>query len=205
MALEEFWESQHAQRHGGWLTDTSGAMVLKMYDLSLDDFADKQCLEIGVGKGTVTKFLAYNSAGVYGCDISATALQNISGIAQQTWLSKDIDQIPPVDVVLCHLVFVHCDDLECLRILRSIKLKQNGRMFCQFSSFKDPVKGPEGISAQVNQLLDLGNKHFFREPQEIDDLIISAGFTAVRVKDHDPGSFHGWTGQYWRLYELCRS
>lgn len=202
--LAEFWETQHAHTNGHWLTGTSWERIQQLYGVDAEDFRNKVCLEIGVGKGHITRSLATLCQDLYCCDISDTALTNVKDFATQTWLSRDMDQVPLVDIVLCHLVFVHCDDDECQRILRSIQLNPQARILCQFSCFTDPDIGSSQASATVQKLLDVGVKHFFRTPDHIHRLLESVGLTVIKVKNYYPGSYHGWTQQFWQLYELQR-
>jgi len=202
--LAEFWETQHAHTDGQWLTGTSWELIQQFYGISAEDFRHKVCLEIGVGKGFITRSLSTLCQDLYCCDISDTALTNVKDFATQTWLSRDIDQVPPVDIVLCHLVFVHCDDDECRRILRSIQLNPQARIFCQFSCFSDPNIGSSQATATVQQLLDVGVKHFFRTPDDIQQLLKSVGLTVINEKKCHPGDYHGWTQQFWQFYELQR-
>lgn len=201
--LTEFWQDQH-YKNTPWLTGTTLDMLLQQYGLTSDDFRDRRCLEIGVGRGTVTRPLSDLAETLYCCDISKHALNKVQSLATGTWLAQDIAQIPPVDVALCHLVFVHCDDRECQRILESVNLTDQGRIYCQFSCFKDPQIGASDTSDKIKDLLDIGVKHFFRSTDKIEAMIRSAGLKIRRTWDRYPGTFHGWEGQYWQYYELHR-
>jgi len=199
--LTEFWQHQH-QVNSGWLTGTSFESIKKFYDVGTEDFQGRDCLEIGVGRATVSRSLATLAHRFYCCDISDKALEKVSGLATETFLSKDVHKIPAVDVVLCHLVFVHCDDLECIRILKSVNLNPGARVFCQFSCFDDPVTGAADATARIREILDLGTKHFFRKTETIQEIIQTAGLHIYKEKTHRPGSFHGWNAQHWQFYEL---
>jgi hypothetical protein len=56
----------------------------------------------------------------------------------------------------------------------------------------------------VQQLLDVGVKHFFRTPDDIQQLLESVGLTVINEKRCHPGDYHGWTQQFWQFYELQR-
>ena len=56
--LAEFWETQHAHTDGQWLTGTSWELIQQFYGVSAEDFRHKVCLEIGVGKGFITRSLS---------------------------------------------------------------------------------------------------------------------------------------------------
>lgn len=201
--LIDFWQDQHA-KDTSWLTGTTFDMILHQYNLDTDAFKDRCCLEIGVGRGSVTKPLSELASTLYCSDISQVALDKVKSWTKGTWSAQDIGQIPPVDVALCHLVFVHCDDAECRRILESVKLNKTGRIFCQFSCFKDPKIGIADASPKVQEMLDIGIKHFFRDPEEIQAIIKKAKLKVRKTWDRFPGDFFGWTGQYWQYYELYR-
>ena len=199
--LTEFWEHQH-QSNSGWLTGTSFESIKKFYDVGTEDFQDRDCLEIGVGRATVSRSLAALAHRLYCCDISHKALEKVATLATETFLREDVHKIPAVDIVLCHLVFVHCDDADCQRLLKSINLRPGGRVLCQFSCFQDPAVGASDATARIKEILDIGVKHFFRTPDEIAEIIHSAGLHVHKTKRLAPGSFHGWNGQYWQFYEL---
>ena len=201
--LTEFWQDQHTS-NTPWLTGTTFGMILDQYGLEPLTFQNRRCLEIGVGKGMITRCLSQLADVVYGCDISEEALSKVRSVTGGTWLTQDIEQIPSVDVVLCHLVFVHCDDNECERILRSINLADQGKIFCQFSCFKDPEIGANDANDKIKDLLDVGVKHFFRSTDEIEAMIQSAGLQIHRTWNRYPGDYHGWAGQTWQYYELSR-
>lgn len=199
--LTEFWNHEH-RANSGWLTGTDWPAMQRYYGISDQDIQHKSCLEIGVGKATVTRALAALAQPLYCCDISSAALAKTKDLAAQSWLTEDLDQVPAVDIVLCHLVLVHCDDAECVRILRSIRLKSEGRIFCQFSSFRDHTVGISEASERVKRMLDLDRKHRFRTTEQIQDIVHSAGLQIHNIKQHDPGSYHGWRGQFWQFLEL---
>lgn len=203
--LREFWESRHQGNDNTWVTGNDLTKLKNFYDIGPVDFRDKRCLEIGVGQGTLTKELAALSRNLYCCDISDKALDKVKNLATQTWHSQDIAQIPTVDVAIAHLVFVHCNDIECARILKSVPLESTSRFFCQFSCFVDPDLGISQASPKIQEQLDIGIKHFFRTPDEIQSLISDAGLNVIKIKKCHPGSYHGWNGQYWQCYELQRN
>lgn len=201
--LIDFWQDQHS-RNTSWLTGTTFGMILRQYDLQVDTFKNRCCLEIGVGRGSVTKPLSELAETVYCADISQTALDRVRSWVKDTKLTQDISQIPPVDVALCHLVLVHCNNAECQRILESINLNKQGSIFCQFSCFMDPGIGINDAVPEVQKMLEVGVKHFFRDISEIESIIESAGLKVRKTWRRYPGDFFGWTGQYWQYYELYR-
>ena len=204
MSIKEFWEDQHTQNTRTWLTGTSLDQILKAYDLTKESLANIKCLEIGVGLVTVTEPLSKLVATLYCTDISDKALTKAGPYTSGAWHTQQIDQIPPVDMAICHLVMTHCDDKECERILRSINLLPGGKIYCQFSCLKS-ADALENVSHKIrHQLIDSG-MHFFRTEEEIQHLCDVAGLQIVKSKYFDPGSYHGWNGQYWQFYQLERA
>lgn len=199
--FQNFWEDQHLRGGNQWLTGTTLESLMKWFSLSTGDLANKKVLEIGVGLVTATETLSRLVGTLYCADISERALERARPYAAGTWSTHDIDQIPEVDLALCHLVLVHCDDKECVRILRSINLAPGGKIYCQFSCLKT-ADALEHASYKVKpQLVDSG-MHFFRTEDQINDVLAQAGLRTIDVTDADPGSYHGWNGQYWKFYQV---
>ena len=201
--FKNFWEDQH-QRATEWLTGTALQPIMKWYSLSSEGLENKKFLEIGVGLATVTEPLSRLVDTLYCADISEKALTRARPYATGTWNTQEIHLIPEVDIVLCHLVLVHCDDAECVRILRSINLTTGGKIYCQFSCLKTQ-DALEHASHKVKPLLVDSGMHFFRTEDQISDILSQAGLRIVRETQADPGSYHGWNGQYWKFYQLDRS
>ena len=199
--LEEFWQKQHIDKTD-WLTGTSFDSLLTQYCLTEQSFNGLSCLEIGVGFGKITEKLSELTAELHCCDISSVALDRVKSWALSTWFTDQLDQIPPVDIAICHLVLVHCNDMECQRILRSVQLKPTARLYCQFSGFKNSNLGIQQASPQVQDMLAIDQKHFFRDSQHISNLIKKSGLFIERTWKQDPGNYHGWTNQMWHYYEL---
>lgn len=202
--IQEFWNHQHQNRSQQWLTGTRLEQIMKFYSLTTRDLTNKKFLEIGVGLATVSKPLSTIVSKLYCADISLEALKRVQSYATGTWPTSEINLIPPVDIALCHLVLVHCDDAECVRILQSINLADHGRIFCQFSCLTSD-DAIEQSDPKVKKMLLEDGPHFFRTEDTIQNIINQAGLQIVKVSDHNPGSYHGWTGQYWKHYQLEKS
>jgi hypothetical protein len=198
---KEFWETEH-KKNSGWLTGTTFDMLSQQYNFTPATFHHRSCLEIGVGRGIITQHLAGLASTLYCCDISETALNQVKKWATLTYLSQELDQVPPVDIAVCHLVLVHCDDSECERILGSIKLAEQGKIFCQFCIFENPAVGIDNAQPYVKDMLSPGKNHFFRTNKQILDIIESAGLVVENVWTKHPGDYFGWTNQLWNYYEL---
>ena len=202
--FQNFWEDQHQRGGNQWLTGTTLEPIMKWYSLTAEDLKNKKFLEIGVGLATATEPLSRVVGTMYCADISERALAKAKPYAAGTWNTQEIHLIPEVDMALCHLVLVHCDDAECVRILRSINLTTGGKIYCQFSCLKTP-DALEHASHKVKPDLVHSGMHFFRTEDQINDILSQAGLHTVRETQADPGSYHGWNGQYWKFYQLERS
>ena len=204
MEHTEFWNGKHQVQNRQWLTGTSLSMIYRLYDITSEDLRSKKILEIGVGIGIITKSLRELASELYCADISDVALKNIGKHANDTFLTQDIDQAPAVDVVICHLVLVHCDDNETQRILSSVNLSTGGKIYCQFSCLKTP-DAIATASPKVQKELTEAGPHYFRTPNDIEKLLAKSGLQISRAKEIDPGTFLSWSGQTWKLYELERN
>lgn len=203
MDLPAFWNDKHQTQNRHWLTGTSLGMIYRFYNIGPDDLKSRKVLEIGVGVGVITKELRQLADKLYCSDISAVALKNASQYADDTFLSQDIGQAPAVDVAICHLVLVHCDDAEVRRILSSINLTPGGKIYCQFSCLKTPDAVDTAPPAVKKSLTELG-PHYFRAHSDIEKMIQDSGLSVSRVKEIDPGGYMGWNGQFWKLCVLER-
>ncbi len=201
--FQNFWENQH-QNGTQWLTGTKLNQIMRWYSLTAKDLENKKFLEIGVGLATATEPLSQLVSTLYCADISEKALGRVRPYSAGTWNTQEIHLIPEVDIALCHLVLVHCDDAECVRILRSINLTAGGTIYCQFSCLKTP-DALEHASDKVTPMLVDSGMHFFRTEDQINDILSQAGLRTVRETQADPGSYYGWNGQYWKFYQLERS
>ena len=204
MDLPAFWNDKHQTQNRHWLTGTSMGMLYKFYDIGPDQLKSRRILEIGVGVGAITKDLRQLADKLYCADISAVALKNASQHADGTFLTQDISQVPAVDVAICHLVLVHCDDAEVQRILSNINLVPSGKIYCQFSCLKSPdaiETAPPGVKKALTET----GPHYFRAPIDIEKMIRDSGLSISRDKEIDPGNYMGWSKQLWKLYELERN
>jgi SAM-dependent methyltransferase len=189
---KDFWE-QHHRDDSGWLTGTGFENLLTAFGLVEHDIAGKQVLEIGVGKATCSTGLARLASDLYCCDISETALSKVKDLARQTYLSPDIIHIPPVDLAVSHLVFVHCSDDEMLRIINGVNLAEGGRFIFQISGLKDNI-----LTEKVQQELVNDGSHFFRGVEQTKDIIACSNKQLVSVTDPVPGNpFADWLDHEW--------
>lgn len=173
----DFWEEKHKLQDNWWLTGSDFEIVKTLHNLNDSDFKGKEVLEIGVGLGTCTKALSFLADKLYCCDISRTALANVSKYTIATYLTADLKNIPPVDIALCHLVFQHCSDDEIVRIINEVNLKNNGILAFQYASIVDNI-----LSDTYLELTGKGT-HFFRSKEEIEHLISLTNKELIRFED----------------------
>lgn len=190
---QTFWDQQHTVSNQTWLTGSTVDAYLGFFDLTRDDLTNQKILEIGVGLGRASRELAELAKEFYCADISQVALDKLSDSVAQRFLTKDLHQVPEVDLVICHLVTVHCVDAEVIRILDAIALSENGRIFMQFSGPRNDGE----ISERARQIFADDGSHHFRTTQDVRDLV---GKTNKKIHQFLPSKtvYHdGWFDHDW--------
>lgn len=162
---QAFWD----ERHSGdlcYVTDTSLKEILFYHDLPQPQ--NKIVTYIGVGRGSICKQLQILGNGVYGVDISPTALKKVEAFCVKTALSTELKTLPPCSLAISHLVFQHNPEEEILRIINDVQLKPEGIFSFQFATH-DLVKAPE----LTDQIKDEMAKEimFFYDPQKMKEII----------------------------------
>lgn len=180
----DFWEEKHKKNNKVWLTGTTPDALDKFYNLSDDNLTQKSVLEIGVGIGSCSQKLSARAKQFYAADISMTALEKVAKYTQGTFLTSELKTCPPVDMVICHLVLVHCDDTETLRIINDINLSQDGIAHLQFSEL---VGAP---SDRIRENLIDNGSHHFRNLDKIKQLITSSNKEILKISEpHRPPGY----------------
>lgn len=120
---EDFWRENHRRKDQFWLTGTDLSTLLSIYELAMPVGLD--VTEIGVGLGIATHELAKHNR-LTAVDISeeALALSRSLGAAVVKHVSK-LHEASPADLVICHLVFQHCET-NMVDHLLSAPLKPTG-------------------------------------------------------------------------------
>jgi SAM-dependent methyltransferase len=193
---QDFWNTKHESNDLTWITGNYLQKYYQWLGISENDLRDKTVLEIGVGMGYASAQISQLCASLYCADISAKALRRVSLIAKDCYQTMDIKSAPPVDLALCHLVLVHCDDDEFVRIINDVNLLPNGRLIVQISG-----PGPGGLPERVNTEWPPGS-HFFRSADQINDLV---GRTNKKIVTQLPsrGILHGdWFPHVWHVVSL---
>lgn len=188
-----FWEQQHEKKDSNWLTGTGFDHLLKQYNITSDFLKQKKILEIGVGFGHCSREFQKHASEFYCADISQTALDRVRPFAAQTFLSPNLNQAPPVDLAICHLVMVHCTDAEVERIINNINLTANGVLMFQVSKLASPITNTQ----LREQLIDNGS-HFFRDENTVKDIVDRTNKQIVSITDPiTPGHYHRDLNQQW--------
>lgn len=188
---KDFWEGHH-KRNTGWLTGTSFTDLLKRFSLTLNDIQNKKVLEIGVGRGHCTESFSNFASELYCCDISETGLEKVKKWAKQVYQTSDINSIPPVDLAVSHLVFVHCTDDEILRIINGVNLAEGGRFIFQCSGLKNGI-----LTDKAKEILVNDGSHFFRSPKEVEDIVSRSNKKIVKISEPTDILHAGWFDHEW--------
>lgn len=183
----DFWENKHINSDPDWLTGTDIQKLLKYYNITFNELNDKIILEIGVGLGHCSRAFKSRAKTLFCCDISQTALDHVKEYADQLFLSKDLKNILPADLAIAHLVLLHCDDTEVLRIINDVNLTSQGLFYFQFSGLQNDQILPR-VKAD---LIDKGT-HFFRNGKQMQEIINKSNKELVNMTEPAyAGEFHG--------------
>lgn len=185
---KDFWETKHGVSDRYWLTGSSLGEIMSLHHITHNDLTDKDVLEIGVGMGNLSHDVVKHTSKLICCDISETALSNVSEMVSEKHLTTNLSEIKPVDLAICHLVFQHCTNDEIKRIINDVVLKDDGVFTFQFAYLRDG----EEPNTTVKDLIKLGSHHF-RGIDEIRKMVDVAGKEVVWVSDpihyHNPENF----------------
>jgi 2-polyprenyl-3-methyl-5-hydroxy-6-metoxy-1,4-benzoquinol methylase len=178
--MQDFWEKKHSESAGYWISDTNNAKyILDIH--RLQDPKNLRILDIGIGQGHIVRYLVGLGNDVACCDISLTALNGVKDIAK-TYHTRDINSIPPVDLCICNLVFQHCTDDECMRIINGVKLSDTGRFTFQFAFLRDGEEPTQVVKTNIEN-----KTHYFRSKE---DMLKIVSMTNKKVVDIHPDIHH---------------
>lgn len=190
---QNFWDQQHITSNSTWLTGSFIDAYLRFFQITVDELRDRCVLEIGVGLGRATRELAKIAKEFYCSDISQTALDKLEDCTPHRFLSRDLKNIPPVDLAICYLVTVHCNDLEVMRIVNDVRLSDTGRMLVQFSG---PSNDGE-ISERAQATFVEDGSHHFRTTQQIQNLLANTNKRIDKVLPPYRVHHDGWFDHDW--------
>jgi 2-polyprenyl-3-methyl-5-hydroxy-6-metoxy-1,4-benzoquinol methylase len=110
---KKFWKDVHVQNHRKYLGLTGPKRVLALHKIDPKSLSGKRVMDFGVGDGQMHRHLQTLGAEVVAIDVVEEAMEEIEG---EKHLSDNLKDCEPVDVVICNLVFLHCEDSEIQRI-----------------------------------------------------------------------------------------
>ena len=189
-----FWDDKHSNNDQWWLTGTLIEQLYHYHLLSYDYLKNKKILEIGVGLGTCTIELNKLSETVFCSDVSEIALERVKSFSTDQFLSKDLKEIPPVDVAICHLVFQHCTDIEVERIINEINLTDGGIFSFQFAALQNGV-----LTLQMQELVSRGEL-FFRDLETIKTIVERSNKEIFYISD--PKWWGGKNKHNWYIIKI---
>jgi SAM-dependent methyltransferase len=194
MELENFWDTQHKEKNKWWLSGCySGKDILKIHNIN-KNISNLKVLDLGVGMGNLTRYLNELGNEVYSCDISNVALDNIKDVAK-TYHTSELKNIEAVDIAISNLVFQHCDDNEVRRIIKEIKLKDNGYFSFQFAFLRENENPTEILKENIKN-----KTHYFRSLDKILEFIDEANKTVISI--NGPIHHYGKENFSWYIVKI---
>ena len=193
--MEEFWENNHKNKDVWWISSTyNGNDILNLHKISID-INNLSILDIGIGAGNLIKHLHNNNNNVYACDISKAALENVATISK-TYLTNNLKDIPPVDIAISNLMFQHCDDNECERIINDVNLKNTGYFTFQFAYLRDNEEPTEFVKDNIKK-----KTHYFRSKEYMINVINRSNKKILKI--HDDIHHYGIENFSWSIIVVC--
>lgn len=131
--LGEFWAKAHENLNSFWTSGTNWEYIKDVFQIDSQQIKNQNVLVVGVGQGTELAGVHLSGARVAGYDLFVPTLKTLEGY--QIYTPLDLPPKNEFDLVLCHLVFQHCDDSSAIEILSLIaeSLKGSGVGKIQFS------------------------------------------------------------------------
>ena len=191
---KSFWEERHNKSDLQWLAGTDMMPLLKYYNLLPTDLIGKSVMEIGIGMGNALSEMSRLAWKSYAVDISDIALERIKDKVTQTYQTSNLKYAPECDIIICHLVFLHCTDEEVTRIINDAPLSKNGKMYFHFSGLKDNI-----VTEKVQKLLIDNGTHFFRDYLDMQKLILNTNKELTYITEPVyGGEYYGnWLHHEW--------
>ncbi|HPV97921.1 MAG TPA: class I SAM-dependent methyltransferase [Spirochaetota bacterium] len=132
--IKDFWEEKHREESKLSLSGHPGPTVLSALNVVLT--GKMKVLEIGVGLGYCTRYIANMGIEIHCVDIAQAALNRVKDIAK-TYLAENIGNLPEnyFDRALSLCVTQHIDDAELKKQLGAVikSLREDGIFAMQFS------------------------------------------------------------------------
>jgi len=141
--------------------------------------ADRNVLNIGVGKGHCTRNLAKRGCKVSVLDISPVAVANVQEVITAGYLASDLDQIPPnhFDLAISFLVAQHMAhaglEAQFAAVVRS--LKPRGLFAMQYGAPMD-----SGVETTSDEPLFCKEGGVKRSPEYMEAMVRKVGGKVLR-------------------------
>jgi len=131
MDIYEKW-NEYAGKNNRYISSQSLLETLSFHQLDFP--TDKKIIVLGVGRSDEVKNLCKSNT-VYAVDVSKILLEEAKEQgASKTYMSYQLKEIEPVDLVLCNLVLQHNHVDEITRLFNDINLTDIGIASFQFST-----------------------------------------------------------------------
>jgi trans-aconitate methyltransferase len=131
MNIYERWD-EYAEKRNNYISGQPLAETLSFHQLEFP--INKKVIVLGVGRSNEVKELSKSNT-VYAVDVSKILLDEAKEQgASEIYMSYQLKEIEPVDLVLCNLVLQHNHADEITRLFNDINLTDTGIASFQFST-----------------------------------------------------------------------
>jgi len=160
--ISDFWEEKHREESKLSLSGHSGPTVMEALKVNVCD--GMNVLEIGVGLGYCTRYIANKGAKVSCVDIAQAALNRVKDIAT-VYLAENIGKLPAdnFDLAISMCVTQHIDDASLAAQLKEVfRSMKAGAIFAMQYSF--PFSGQpmrDGYDAMANGEVNRPIEHIY--------------------------------------------
>jgi hypothetical protein len=161
-------------------------------------------MEIGVGRGELTRYLAARGVIVTAVDIADEALRPLEPLVL-TYNVAELAEAPPVDIAICHLVLQHCSDAAVEHIFRNVPLVPDtsprgpGMFSFQFAVHADPSKNSVSVPDESEATLLI-----YRSLARMEELVERNGLIFTRVSSAIDAGGTRFPGVLWHIVHAVR-
>lgn len=197
------WRGYHETGYVPALTGTSFKHMVQYYELENILFKGMNVLEIGVGLGLCVQGFHSRGCNVFALDICEEAFHKIKNYIVDSYLHKNVEQLPEdfVDLAVSHLVSQHMSESDILKqfpaVIRSLRPSGTFRVQFAGSTIQEENNIKEtivGLPAD-NKVSMLGGR-MVRTSEYAIELVNKCGGTVTRTSSlkHFPKYQSYW---YW--------
>jgi len=204
--LSKHWEDCHLmveKEHHFFLTGSHLNQYLQIFNCSNHYNISSNILEIGIGEGQVVREMFNDGKNITTSDISESAKDKIKDIASYYHLNN-IDNIPKntFDIIFCHLVVQHIDDIMLEYHLKHFipTLNNNGIYYIQYRG-----KHETKTDKNIDELCKYGDvtrtpEYFKNLVEKYNGIVIEDNL--VRTGEYIEGKYKPWS---WRVIKIKRN